>query len=212
MTSITCVSVAADDMPEAGSILKNGRYQNSDGQSSTGFRELLGILKDYLFERSSEATPKQGMPVQALVLEELESMEGTLVVKLGHSPVLLRMQDKFWLMDPVFGKRASPVSWMEPKRFHEPPVSLEQLPDIEGLIISHDHYDHLDKDTIKQLSSRVKTFYVPIGVGSLLESWGVSGEKIKELDWWESAEAGDITLVATPAQHFSGRGLLDSNK
>lgn len=212
MTSITSISVAMDNTPEAGSILEKGRYQNSSGENSAGFSELPGILKDYLFERSSETSPKQAIPVLPLVLEDLESMEGTLVVKLGHSSILLRIQDKFWLLDPVFSKRASPFSWIGPKRFHEPPVSLEQLPEIEGVIISHDHYDHLDKDTIRLLSSKVKTFYVPSGVGELLEDWGVSGKIIKELDWWESAKAGDITLVATPSQHFSGRGVLDRNK
>ena len=212
MTSMTSNAIAADDMSESGSILKNGRYQNHSGKKDTGFSQLPSVLKDYLFERSSETSPKQAIPVQPLVLGDLEAKEGTLVVKLGHSSVLLRMQGKFWLIDPVFSRRASPVSWMGPKRFHEPPVSLEQLPGIEGVIISHDHYDHLDKNTIRRLSSRVKTFYVPEGVGDLLEKWGVASDTVTELDWWESAKAGDITLVATPAQHSSGRGLFDHNK
>ncbi len=115
------------------------------------------------------------------------------------------------MTDPVFSERASPVQWAGPKRFHRTPIDVDALPQISGIIISHDHYDHLDKNTIKQIHSKVAGFYVPLGVGKHLLGWGVPQQKIHEFDWWQEKKVGDITLVNTPANHFSGRGLTGGN-
>ena len=130
----------------------------------------------------------------------------------GHSSVLIRIQGKTLLTDPVFGERASVFSFIGPKRFpYDHYVDLDELPNIDAIILSHDHYDHLDYSTFVRLNGRVKRFFVPLGVGAHLEKWGIAPESITELDWWESAKLDDLTLVCAPARHFSGRGLTRNN-
>jgi L-ascorbate metabolism protein UlaG (beta-lactamase superfamily) len=126
---------------------------------------------------------------------------------LGHSTVLLEIDGARVLTDPIWGTRASPSRLVGPKRFQAVPVSLRALPPIDGVVISHDHYDHLDYPTILQLRKRDVPFVTSLGVGAHLEAWGVRPEKVIELDWWEShalPESG-VTITAAPSQHFSGR-------
>src|SRR6476661_499236 len=129
---------------------------------------------------------------------------------LGHSTVLMEIDGRRFLTDPVWRERASPTSLVGPKRFFAPPLPLAALPRLDGVILSHDHYDHLVADVIKALAGTGVPFFCPLGVGAHLRRWGVPAARITELNWWESAQVGDdFTLVATPARHFSGRGLLD---
>jgi L-ascorbate metabolism protein UlaG (beta-lactamase superfamily) len=132
---------------------------------------------------------------------------------LGHSTALIEIDGLRVLTDPVWGARASPSSLAGPKRFQPVPVSLGALPPIDVVIVSHDHYDHLDYPTISQLRKRDVPFVTSLGVGSHLEAWGVRPERIVELDWWEShtLPGADLTVTAAPSQHFSGRGLNDRN-
>ena len=97
-------------------------------------------------------------------------------------------------------------------RFHPPPLPVDQLPELDAVVISHGHYDHLDRGAITALSKRGARFVVPLGVGAHLEHWDVAAERIVEFDWWSSVEIGALTLVATPARHFSGRATSDRNK
>jgi L-ascorbate metabolism protein UlaG (beta-lactamase superfamily) len=113
------------------------------------------------------------------------------------------------LTDPIWSERASPVGFAGPKRFWRPPLSLDELPALDAVVISHDHYDHLDQKTIEALGEREVRFFVPLGVGAHLERWGIAPERIAELDWWQQAKAGALDLVAVPARHFSGRHLTD---
>ena len=131
---------------------------------------------------------------------------------LGHSAVLLEIDGHLLLTDPAFGPRAAPVGWAGPSRFHAPPIEVTALPELDAVVISHDHYDHLDHATIAALAQTGVRFLVPLGVGAHLESWGVDPGRITELDWWESTEVGELRLVCTPAHHFSGRGLLDRER
>jgi len=112
----------------------------------------------------------------------------------------------------VFSERASPVQWAGPKRFHDSPLALADLPPIEGLILSHDHYDHLDQHTIETLRGQVQRYLVPLGVGARLRDIGVAPKRIEEFDWWQESHLNGIRVVATPASHFSGRIMLDHNK
>ncbi len=133
---------------------------------------------------------------------------------LGHSTVLIEIDGLRVLTDPVWGDRASPVGFAGPKRFQPVPVSLDALPPLDAVIVSHDHYDHLDYPTILALAQRDVPFYTSLGVGAHLEAWGVSAERIVELDWWERARLprGDLAITAAPSQHFSGRGPRDRNR
>jgi L-ascorbate metabolism protein UlaG (beta-lactamase superfamily) len=99
-----------------------------------------------------------------------------------------------------------------PKRFHAPPISLEELPPLEAVILSHNHYDHLDRKAVVQLADKTRHFLAPLGVGDILIKWGVDASKVQQLDWWQGVEVDGMRFVATPAQHFSGRGLFDANQ
>lgn len=132
---------------------------------------------------------------------------------LGHSTMLLEIGGLRVLTDPVWGPRASPSRYAGPKRFQPVPVSLREMPPIDLVIVSHDHYDHLDYPTIRALAKRDVPFVTSLGVGAHLEAWGVQPERITELDWWEShrVPGTEVVVTATPSQHFSGRGLKDRN-
>jgi L-ascorbate metabolism protein UlaG (beta-lactamase superfamily) len=132
---------------------------------------------------------------------------------LGHSTVLIEIGGLRVLLDPVWGPRASPSKLIGPKRFQPVPVALRALPPLDVVLISHDHYDHLDYPTIRELAHCDVPFVTSLGVGAHLESWGVPPERITELDWWESHALPntDLILTAAPSQHFSGRGVNDRN-
>ncbi len=134
------------------------------------------------------------------------------LVWLGHSASLIRVQNKTLLLDPMLSKTASPFQSVGPKRFSKPPISAEELPHIDAVLISHDHYDHLDHATIKKLRGKTTKFFVPLGVAAHLQTWGVKKTQIVELDWWDAAAFEGLNLVCTPARHFSGRSLNDRYK
>jgi L-ascorbate metabolism protein UlaG (beta-lactamase superfamily) len=132
---------------------------------------------------------------------------------LGHSTVLLELDGVRVLTDPVWGERASPVTFAGPKRFQAVPAPIAALPPLDAVVISHDHYDHLDYPTILELAKLKVPFFTSLGVGAHLEAWGVPAARITELDWWESAALprGGLTITAAPSQHFSGRGMGGRN-
>lgn len=136
---------------------------------------------------------------------------GLRVTWLGHSTSLIEIDGKKILTDPIFGGRASPFTWVGPDRFYPPPIPLDRIPAVDAVLISHDHHDHLQHETIALIKDWPTTFIAPIGVGAHLEYWGVPKERIVELDWWEDASLGDVVLHCTPARHASGRQVLDQN-
>ncbi|MCV6588207.1 MAG: MBL fold metallo-hydrolase [Marinobacterium sp.] len=190
------------------------RFENTLATSSGDFSTLAQILWRYITEKREQPVPVAPIPMQTLSHSQLiaENDGSTALYRLGHSSLLLNLAGEFWLIDPVFGERASPVSFAGPRRFHQTPISLDQLPPIRGVIISHDHYDHLDQPTISYLKDQVTQFIMPLGVGNHLRKWGVEDSRITELDWWQHHQLGAVKVTATPARHFSGRGLSDSNQ
>jgi L-ascorbate metabolism protein UlaG (beta-lactamase superfamily) len=130
---------------------------------------------------------------------------------LGHSTVLLEIGGRRVLTDPVWGERASPTRFAGPKRFQPVPVQITKLPEIDVVVISHDHYDHLDQTTILELARLEVPFVTSLGVGAHLEAWGVPPERITELDWWERIETRGLVITAAPSQHFSGRSVHTRN-
>lgn len=132
---------------------------------------------------------------------------------LGHSTVLVEIDGHRVLTDPVWGPRASPSRIAGPKRFQPVPVALRKMPAVDLVLVSHDHYDHLDYPTIRELATLGVPFVTSLGVGAHLEAFGVAPERITELDWWEShtLPGSELTITAAPSQHFSGRGLKDRN-
>ena len=201
-----------DAAHEASPQFREGKFHNQvEGKRPSGW-DMPKLWWRFLFGKNAYTEPPAPLKVRPLTRDQLaQASEGTLY-RLGHSTILMKLNNAYWLTDPVFGKRASPFSWMGPKRFHETPIALADLPPLAGVILSHDHYDHLDRETVLTLAARTPLFITPLGVGDLLIEWGVPKEKVRQLDWWQSFETGGIKLTATPAQHFSGRSLLSGNE
>lgn len=137
--------------------------------------------------------------------------EELLVTWLGHSSILVQLGEKNILIDPVLTKYVSPVNFIGIKRFSDIPIEPENLPKIDVLLLSHDHYDHLDYQTIKKIDKKVKNYIVPLGIESILMNWGIAKEKIYTVAWWERIKLENIDFLFTPSQHFSGRNPLKNN-
>lgn len=185
-----------------------GQFVNPQPLVNDGWGMVRG-----LFSVSADATPRQTVPVAQRRAEPFDSAPpgGLRVTWFGHSSTLVEIDGHRVLTDPMWGERASPVPWVGPARWYPPPVSLEQLPALDAVVISHDHYDHLDRSTIVRLNATDAIFVVPLGIGAHLESWGVAPARIVELDWWQSTKIRALTIVCTPARHASGRMLVDND-
>jgi L-ascorbate metabolism protein UlaG (beta-lactamase superfamily) len=166
-----------------------------------------GILREVIFGREPRR-PRRAVPIVAPSLGELATppADGLRLTWLGHATALVELEGKRVLFDPVWSERVSPSQAVGPRRMHPVPLALEALPPLDAVVISHDHYDHLDMRTIRRIAaSQATPFLVPLGVGAHLERWGIPVERIIELDWEESAEVAGLTLTATASRHFSGR-------
>ncbi len=189
---------------------RDGLFKNTkDVPKETSFWEMLSIARKFFFEKVENGRPEKEPPMHRVDSVEVVTHEsGTRLVWFGHSAFLLQMEGKTVLLDPMLGPVPAPHPMMGSKRFNpELPISIEKLPHIDAVLISHDHYDHLDYESIKKLKDKVDQFYVPLGVGVHLEAWGVSKDSIHEMDWWQDTKFGNLEFVCTPAQHFSGRKM-----
>jgi L-ascorbate metabolism protein UlaG (beta-lactamase superfamily) len=172
------------------------------------------VMREFLFRRGRRL-PSAPLPsVSPLPGWARPPETGLRATWLGHSTVLLEIDGARVLTDPVWGLRASPSRFAGPKRFQPVPVAIAALPRLDAVIVSHDHYDHLDAPSIAALRRLDVPFFTSLGVGAHLETLGVRPERIVELDWWEHADVPGtgLRLTAAPAQHFSGRGLGDRNR
>ena len=155
--------------------------------------------------------PVRPIPVEARRRSDFERppASGLRATWLGHATALVEVDGARILTDPVWSERVSPSTLVGPRRFFEPPIALADLPRVDAVVISHDHYDHLDMETVKTLARTGARFCVPLGVGAHLERWGMPASQIDERDWGETREIAGVTITATPARHFSGRRLSD---
>lgn len=195
---------------------RNGAFQNPDTTSLAADGTTWQMLRRWLGGREQRVPPGR-LPVVAITRASFDRppASGLRATWLGHSSVLVELDGARVLFDPVWARRASPSSLVGPRRFFAPPLPVEGVPALDAIVTSHDHYDHLDRDVIRALAGSAAQararFVVPLGVGAHLERWGVAPGRIIELDWGESAKIGALTFTATPARHFSGRGLFDRN-
>ncbi len=205
----------------SGSIERSLNYDKQRGQFVNRRPDIIEQhMKENLkfmdrlewFRSRPSGTPAKALPqVKPNLSEFVKKSDSPRVIWFGHSSLLINLEGKIILIDPVFSGSASPFSFMV-KRFQKPVLQLTELPEIDYIVISHDHYDHLDIDTIKFFKDKKCEFLVPLGVGSHLKGWGIDSKRITELDWWSNVKKGGIEFVSTPAQHFSGRSFLQKNK
>jgi L-ascorbate metabolism protein UlaG (beta-lactamase superfamily) len=187
---------------------RDGAFQNlSPTPALAEGVSVLKILQDS-FNKSPNNVPKQVLPAQKTDLRTLPDSLPT-VVWFGHSSYLIKSRGVSVLIDPVFSDYASPVPIFGKAFPSANPYTATDMPPIDLLVLTHDHYDHLDYETIKQLAPTVTHFYTALGVGAHLERWGIAPDKITEFDWWESnVVSPEINLTAVPGRHFSGRGFV----
>lgn len=216
IVSACLLSVAKTNLPLSGHPgspqFADGRFRNPDPRPPTGVGKMFRIIGDMLWNKPADAVPATVPTVLALSPEQLAQAPDHSLYRLGHSTMLVKLRGGWWITDPVFAERASPVQWIGPKRFHAPPIALADLPPLRGVILSHDHFDHLDYATVRELANTAGVFLTPLGVGDRLIAWGVDPAKVRQFDWWEGATIDGVQFIATPAQHFSGRGLFDGDK
>jgi L-ascorbate metabolism protein UlaG (beta-lactamase superfamily) len=193
---------------------QGGKFLNPVPTDVGGLRIVFKVLPQYVNNRA-QVEPKRPLgPFRTdPSVYAAEPASGLRVTWFGHSASLVEIDGMRVLVDPVWEQRASPFSFMGPKRFFEPTIALQALPKIDVVLISHDHYDHLGRKTVRQLAKvpgvAGARWVTSLGVGKRLLGFGVPAEKITELDWTESVEVGTLKVTAWPARHFSGRGLLD---
>jgi L-ascorbate metabolism protein UlaG (beta-lactamase superfamily) len=186
---------------------RDGAFVNLEPASSASLtRQEQFLLVREVIGGSSRQHPAE--PVPLITPDPSLSIADLAITWYGHSSAVIEVDGYRVLADPVWSDRCSPSQTLGPQRLHPVPAPLDALPAIDAVIISHDHYDHLDVDTIKQLARTQRAkFFVPLGIGAHLRTWRIPDDRIVELDWNESAQLGELTLVCTPARHFSGRFL-----
>ena len=211
LTASLCLHASIGDYANSAQFV-DGKFRNTTPKPANVPEPSAKVMWDFFFNKPKNTEPHAPVPVHTLTRAELDAAPDRSLYRLGHSTILLKLRGHWWLTDPVFSERASPVQWAGPKRFLAPPIAIDELPPIRGVLLSHDHYDHLDHAAIQALAGKVEVFLAPLGVGDRLAEWGVPKDKIRQFDWWQGADIAGLRLTFTPAQHFSGRGVRDGNR
>lgn len=202
------IEAASDGSPN----YRDGVFVNIDPASWFSVdREQLALVAREMVGSRGASRPAKPVPLAA---PEIYRGDATALAVswFGHSTALVEIDGYRVLTDPVWSDRCSPSDLAGPRRLHPPPVQLEGLPAVDAIVISHDHYDHLDVETVLALGRMQRApFFVPLGVGAHLRYWGIPEQRIVELDWNQSAKVDQLTIVCMPARHFSGRFLTRNN-
>lgn len=191
--------------------METGRFQHPDGDThDKSLMDLLGLASEY-FSRPDDPMEKTGfevVPPRGDLNQQIEEN----MIWVGHATILLNHAGVTVLTDPHFSERASPFSFIGPKRITPVPFDVAALPAVDIVVISHNHYDHLDETTIRTLAETQPGIHylVPLGLADLLRSWGVV--EVTELDWWQEFNLKGITIQPTPVNHWSARSRFDRNK
>lgn len=194
---------------------RDGKFHNA---AAVGVKppQMSGALLREFFLGGKRRVPAGPLPMDRPLEAWARplSSSGLRITWLGHSTLLLEADGVRVLTDPVFGKRASPFSFMGPRRFHPVPATIDELPELTAVLLSHNHHDHMCPQSLRALARRGVPIVTSLGVGENLEALGIPAAQITELDWWEehTLPGGALRFTAAPAQHFSGRGLTDRNR
>ena len=193
---------------------RDGKFRNyKDVEVKFKASEYPKLIYNFLQKRDNQVPHKKPLVFQLDSTEVANYAGEPRIIWFGHSAFLLQIEGLNILLDPMLSDVPAPIDFLGTPRFNKTlPLSLEKLPAIDAVIISHDHYDHLDYESIKSLANKTKAFFCPLGVGNHLNSWGIENNRIHELKWWETEQFEALKLSLTPAQHFSGRGLNDNSK
>jgi len=197
-----------------GSQKKGRKFINTIPTDAAGFGKLLPILREYIGNKAENTPIKPLGPfVTDTAIYNTPPSTGLRITWIGHSSLLIEIDGRRILTDPVWSDRVSFTQLMGPKRFFAPPIKLTELPRLDAILLSHDHYDHLDKQTIRHFAGSNIPFYCSLGVGQYLQKWGILPNHIHEMDWGDSAMIDhDCVITATPARHFSGRGIFNRDE
>lgn len=193
---------------------RNGKFENLvETKMDMSFQTLPKLLYKQFFKTQGRM-PQKPLAIKTFDKEAfLSPSTEAKMIWFGHSVVLMRMENKTLLIDPMLGPNASPIAPFATKRFSEGTLGLiDELPEIDLIMLTHDHYDHLDLDSIMKLKDKTAHFYVALGLKRHLLKWGVNSAVITEFDWWQSQNFGGIEITYTPSRHFTGRGLTDRAK
>lgn len=186
-----------------------GRFENTPKQNTDS-----SLIKNFkLYQKASAREPLSDVPIDKIdpASFKVPPAQGLRTSWFGHASVLSEIDGARMMTDPILSERASPFTFIGPKRFHDAPVPLKDLSGIDFVVISHDHYDHLDMETVKHLAKQGTDFFVGLGVGAHLERWEVPFEQIHEMDWWDEADFKGLKIICTPARHYSGRKKMDNS-
>ncbi len=192
------------------------RFSNPVPTKIGGLSTMFKVLPRFLRNKAEKAPNRPLGPFRTdTAIYQTAPGSGLRVTWMGHSSMLVEIDGARVLIDPVWDERASPMRWAGPKRFFAPPLGLSDLPRVDVVLVSHDHYDHLGEATIRELaglqSMRGVRWVTSLGVGEMLRRFGVDAERISELDWTQSVGVADgaLEMTAVPARHFSGRSLFN---
>lgn len=192
---------------------EDGKFVNLvETSMDMSFGSIVETLSEFI-KGNPNGRPNESLPIiEHDSLEIAQNKSKSRLIWFGHSAFLLQMDGKNILIDPMLGKVPAPSPLLGGKRYsNKLAIEINELPQIDAIIISHDHFDHLDYGSIKKLKNKTKDFYVPLGVGAHLLAWEIDSNRIHELNWWDKTTIGNIQLVFSPSRHFSGRGILDRN-
>lgn len=188
----------------ANPLYRDGAFANPPPPSPPRASNWM-LLREELANKEIRVPPSP-IPVVPVDAKALQAAPGLRAFWLGHASVYVEIDGVRLLVDPVFSEYASPFAY-GPRRFHPPPIALADLPPIDAVLVTHDHYDHLDMDAAKQLAARGAVFHVPLGIGAHLERWKIPAGQIREYEWWQEQSVRGVRIVSTPTRHYSGRGL-----
>ena len=191
---------------------RNGVFVNPLPPAEYSAADVWALVTGQFFGHEVREPPS-AIPVLAVASDTLKiapPASGLRAFWIGHASVFIEIDGVRLLVDPIFSDYASPFD-IGPKRFHPPPIRLADLPKIDAVLITHDHYDHLDMLTVHDLAGRGTVFFVPLGIGAHLQAWGVPSGQVRDLEWWKEETLKGVRIVSTPSRHYSGRGLGDKN-
>ncbi|MDX2469035.1 MAG: MBL fold metallo-hydrolase [SAR324 cluster bacterium] len=191
---------------------KGEKFENIEPVVQPGFSEMVTMGWEFFTQKEKGGTTKEAMPAAPLKMEDWATTQDLQFAWLGHTTFLFKVEGKWIITDPIFSEKAGAFGFLSPTRYSNLPAGIDDLPTIDVVLITHNHYDHLDEASIRFLITADTHFIAPLAVGKKLEEWGVNPANLTELDWWQSKQIGPITVTSAPARHFSGRGLFDHNE